>query len=93
MMPLKRFQQLQRLLHFVDNSTQNDVSATDILLKIKPIIDMVRQKRIKVEPEESHSVDEQIIPCRDKRSKIRQYDRKNLKNGASKTCLGLARLE
>lgn len=57
-MALKRFQQLWRFLRFVDNRTQNDVNATDKLLKIKPTIDMVWQQYMKVEPEESHSVDE-----------------------------------
>lgn len=57
-MALKRSQQLWRFLHFVDNRTQNDVNAADKLLKIKPTIDMVWQQYMKVEPEESHSVDE-----------------------------------
>ena len=47
------------LLTSVDNSTQNEVNATDKLFKIKLIIDMVRQQYIKVESE-LHSIDEQI---------------------------------
>ena len=73
-MPLKRFQQLQRFLHVVDNSTQNDINATDKLFRIKPIIDMVRQQCIKVDLKESHLVNEKIIPCKTKRSWIRQYN-------------------
>ena len=71
-MPLKRFQQLQRFLHVVDNSTQNDINATDKLFRIKPIIDMVRQQCIKVDLKESHLDNEKIIPCKTKRSWIRQ---------------------
>ena len=70
------------LLTSVDNSTQNEVNATDKLFKIKLIIDMVRQQYIKVESE-LHSIDEQIeqiIPCKTKRSKIRHITRKEKKN-------------
>lgn len=69
------------LLTSVDNSTQNEVNATDKLFKIKLIIDMVRQQYIKVESE-LHSIDEQIeqiIPCKTKRSKIRHITRKEKK--------------
>ena len=88
-MPLKRFQQLRRFLHVVDNSTQNDLSATDKLFRIKPIIDMVRQQCIKVDLKESHLVNEKIILCKTKWSWIRQYNpplpKNNKKNGAAQT--------
>ena len=72
--PLKRFQQLRRPVHFADNSREDNVNATDNLFKIKLINDMFGSSEVK--PKESHSVDEQIMPCRTKRSKIRQYDAK-----------------
>ena len=78
-MLIQRFQKLRRFVNFVDNSTQNDINATDTLFTIKPIIDMVRQQCINVEPEESHSDDEQIIPSKTKQSKIRQYNLKRNK--------------
>ena len=43
-MPLKRFQQLQRPVHFAGNSREDNVSATDNLFKIKLINDMVWQQ-------------------------------------------------
>lgn len=74
-MPLKRFEQLRRFLHVVDNDTFDEHSSNK-LFKIQPLIDLVRKECIKVEPEEFHSIDEQIIPCKTKRSKIRQYNPK-----------------
>ena len=70
-MPLKRFDQLRRFLHVVDSDTFAEHSSNK-LFKIQPLIDSVRKECIKVEPEEFHSIDEQIIPCKTKRSQIRQ---------------------
>ena len=70
------------LVTSVDNRTQNEVNATDKPFKIKPIIDIVRQQDIKVEPE-LHSIDkqiEQIIPCKTKRLKIRHITWKEKTN-------------
>ena len=74
-MPLKRFEQLRRFLHVVNNDTFDEHSSNK-LFKIQPLIDLVRKESIKVEPEEFHSIDEQIMPCKTKRSKIRQYNPK-----------------
>ena len=74
-MPLKRFEQLRRFLHVVDNDIFDEHSSNK-LFKIQPLIDLVRKECIKVESEEFHSIDEQIIPCKTKRSKIRQYNPK-----------------
>ena len=79
-MPLKRFEQLRRFLHVVDNDTFYEHSSNK-LFKIQPLIDLVRKECIKEEPEEFHSMDEQIIPCKTKRSKIRQYNLQNPING------------
>uniref|UniRef100_F6X7P9 PiggyBac transposable element-derived protein domain-containing protein n=1 Tax=Ciona intestinalis TaxID=7719 RepID=F6X7P9_CIOIN len=69
---LKRYQKLRRFLHFVDNSTQ----FPNKLFKIQPVLDAVRNECIKIQPEQSHSVDEQIIPAKTKYSKFRQYNPK-----------------
>jgi hypothetical protein len=46
------------------------------LAKVQPIFDIVREQCLKVSPEESHSIDEQIIPAKTKFSGIRQYNPK-----------------
>ena len=74
-MSLKRYEKLRRFLHFVDNSTF-DQQTSGKLYKIQPILESVRQQCLKVPPEESHSVDEQIIPAKTRYSGIRQYNPK-----------------
>lgn len=76
--PLGRFELLKRSLHVVDNTTYNPDN-DDKLFKIRPLIEAVRNECIKVEPEEYQSVDEQIIPSKTKRTKIRQYNPKKPK--------------
>ena len=71
-MPRNRFEARRRFIHFVDNSSVYD--ETNKLLKIQPIIDAVRQRCIEIEPEEYHSIDEQIVPSKTKFTKIRQYN-------------------
>ena len=44
---------------------------------MRPIITAIRDECAKVEPEEFQAVDEQIISCKTKRSKTRQYNPKN----------------
>lgn len=73
-MTLKRFQLLKRYMHFVDNNTFTNTD--DKLFKIKPVVDAVRMECLKIEPEESHSIDEQIIPSKTRYTKIRQYNPK-----------------
>ena len=68
-MPRNRVQELLQYLHFVDN---NNIDKNDKLVKIKPIIEAVRNACVKVEPEEFHSIDEQIIPSKTKFSSVRQ---------------------
>ena len=74
-MPLKRFEKLRRFLHVVDNDTY-DENSPDKLFKIRPLIDLVQKECTKVEPEKYHLIDEQIIPCKAKTSRIRQYNPK-----------------
>ena len=70
-MSRNRFQLLLENLLFVNN---DEIDKNDKLAKIRPIVDIVRNQCIEVEPEEYHSVDEQIIPSKTKFSSIRQYN-------------------
>ena len=78
-MSRNRFRLLLENLHFVNN---DEIDKNDKLAKIRPIVDIARNQYTEVEPEEYHSVDEQIIPSKTKFSSIRQY---NPKNGALRT--------
>ena len=73
-MSVNHLEKLWHYLHFVDNNLGN--TENDKLFKVKPLIDVVRTEGVKIEPEEYLSIDEQIIPCKTKRSKIRQYNSK-----------------
>ena len=77
-MLLKRFESLKRSIHVVDN-TIFDKDSDDKLFKIRPLLEAVRNECIKVKPEEYQSVDEQIIPSKTRRTKIRQYNPKKPK--------------
>ena len=67
-MARNRYELLRRYIHFVDQDTEHD--ANDKLFKIKPILEAVRKECVKVEPEEFHSVDEQIIPSKTRYTKV-----------------------
>ena len=54
-MTLKRYKTLQRFLH-----------ASDKFFKVRPLLDLVRNNCIKIEPEQHHSIDEQIILAKTK---------------------------
>ena len=75
-MPRNLYQELLRYLHFVNNDS---INAQDKLAKICPLISMVRDEFVKIEPEEYKWVDEQIIPVKAKYSSIRQYNPKKPK--------------
>ena len=68
-MSRNRFEVLTRYLHFVDNDSDHDNN--DKLFKIRPMLVGVRNECVKIEPEEHHSIDEQIIPSKTKYTKIR----------------------
>jgi hypothetical protein len=72
----------KKFLHFNDNSRMPDRSCPnyDKLFKVRPLIDAVNDRCKLIQPEESHSVDEQIIPTKG-RSSIRQYLPKNRESG------------
>ncbi len=73
-MPLKRYKKLRANLHFVDNCVMEENASK--LAKIQPVIDIFREQCLKFNPEEYHSVDEQIISAKTKFSGIRQYNPK-----------------
>ena len=78
-MPHKHFEKLRRFLHVVDNNTY-DAASNDKLFDVEPVL-------IIIEPEENHSINEQIIPSRTKYSKVHQYNLKKLgKVGIQKPC-------
>nr|CAH7751324.1 unnamed protein product [Callosobruchus chinensis] len=69
-MPLKRYQQIRRYIHFVNNANQND----DPYLKIRPALEIVRRNCIAVEEEKKQSIDEMMIPYKGKKvGSKRQY--------------------
>jgi hypothetical protein len=74
-MPRKRYEKLRRFLHFVDNMTYDEHTA-DKLFKVWCIVEKVAANCRKVQPEENHSVEEQVIPSKTKYSNIRQYNPK-----------------
>ncbi|KAK2723626.1 hypothetical protein QYM36_002087 [Artemia franciscana] len=69
-----RFTLIQRYLHFNENSKCKPKTdpGHDHLLKVRPIVDMLRENLMRTEPEERHSIDEQIIPFKG-RSVMRLY--------------------
>lgn len=74
---VNRFENLKRFLHFNNNENIPDRSSPnyDKLFKVRPIIESVLNKCKMLEPEEYHSIDEQIIPTKSK-SSIKQYNPK-----------------
>ena len=79
-MTLKRYETLRRFLHASDNNDKNNPeNAGDKLFKVRPLLDLVRNNCIKIEPEQHHSIDEQIIPAKTKRSGgVKQYNPKKI---------------
>ena len=76
----KRFKQLRKYVHIVDNTTKYKPGhKNDRLFKIRPVIEAVRENSMAIEAEPVHSIDEQIIPAKTKRSGIRQYNPKKPK--------------
>ena len=80
-MTLKRYQLIRRFIHANDNTKKtNPENVNDKLFKVRPLLDLVRNNCIKVEPEQCHSIDEQIIPAKTKRSSGgKQYNPKKIR--------------
>ena len=91
-MTLKRYETLRRFLHASDNNDKNNPeNAGDKLITVRPLLDLVRNNCIKIEPEQHHSIDEQIIPAKTKRSgAVNQYNPKKIHNWGFKNmvCAG-----
>jgi len=74
-MSRNRFEELNRYLHFSDNSkvvTNRDDANYDRFNKVRPLLNMLREACQKLEPEEKISVDKQMIPFKGK-NKLKQY--------------------
>lgn len=72
LMSLKRFQQIRRYIHFVNN---NEADTSDRYYKLRPFIEKVRERCLSVEEENAFSVDEMIIPYKGKKAgSRRQYN-------------------
>lgn len=70
LMPLKRYQQIRRNLHFVDNNMQD----SDRYHKVRPVVQKVRENCLAAEREDKFSIDEMMIPYKGtKAGKRRQY--------------------
>ena len=71
---------IRRFIHANDNTKKaNPENVNGKLFKVCPLLDLVRNNCIKVEPEWCHSIDEQIIPAKTKRSSgVKQYNPKKI---------------
>ncbi|OWR41404.1 Phosphatidylinositol 3-kinase catalytic subunit type 3 [Danaus plexippus plexippus] len=70
LMPLKRYQQIRRFLHFVDNNVQD----SDRYYKVWPLVQKIRDNCLAQENERRFSIDEMMIPYKGtKAGKRRQY--------------------
>uniref|UniRef100_W5N3T8 PiggyBac transposable element-derived protein domain-containing protein n=1 Tax=Lepisosteus oculatus TaxID=7918 RepID=W5N3T8_LEPOC len=71
-MPIKRFKCLSRMLHFQNNLVPE--SREDRLVKIRPVIDHMRNKCSQIESENQFSIDEMMVPYKGRKAgSLRQY--------------------
>ena len=64
---LKPYETLRKFLLVNDNDSRNNTkNLNDKLFQMRPLLDLVRNNCIKIEPERIHSIDEQIIPAKTK---------------------------
>lgn len=69
-MSLKRYQQIRRYIHFVNNRNQND----DPYFKVRPVLDIVRRNCLQIDSEKKQSIDEMMVPYKGKKAgSRRQY--------------------
>ena len=75
---LKRYETLRKFLHVNDNVSRNNLeNSNDRLFKVRALLDLVTNNSIKIGPEKTDSIDEQIIPAKTKRSGgVKQYNPK-----------------
>jgi len=70
-MPLKRYQQILRCLHFTNNE-ESDV--TDRFFKVRPVLDIIRLNCLKLSQGQRFSIDEMMVPYKGKKAgSRRQY--------------------
>ncbi|XP_061378889.1 piggyBac transposable element-derived protein 2-like [Danaus plexippus] len=70
LMPLKKYQQIRRYIHFVDNTLQD----SDRYFKIRPLMEKIRKNFLKIEEEGKYSIDEMMIPYKGRKAgKRKQY--------------------
>ena len=68
-LPLKQYKKLREFLHVVDNKEKDKPeNKGDKCFKVKPLLEAVRTNCNKIEPEVNHSIDEQIILAKTKKS-------------------------
>ena len=87
-MTSKAFLTMKRYLHFCDNGVAND----DRLLKIRALIEMIKQQFKKVPLEENLSIDELMVPFKG-RSSLKQYLPKKLHKWGYKSLCYLATVD
>ncbi|KAF9422927.1 hypothetical protein HW555_001470 [Spodoptera exigua] len=75
-MPLKRYQQIRRFLHFNDNNLQD----LDRYYKVRPIVEKIRRNCLKQENENKFSVDEMMIPYKGRKAGNRKQYMKDKPN-------------
>lgn len=70
LMPLKKYQQIRRYIHFVDNTLED----SDRYFKIRPLMEKIRKNFLKIEEEGKYSIDEMMIPYKGRKAgKRKQY--------------------
>ena len=72
--PRNRFETILRYIQFNDNSKmrQKTDDAYDTLYKVRPLLQSLKEGMSRLEPEDKHSVDEQMIPFKGRNS-MKQY--------------------
>ena len=64
-MTLKRYKLIRWFIRAKDNTKKTKPeNVNDKLFKLRPLLDLVSNSCIKEEPEQFHSIDEQIIPLK-----------------------------
>ncbi|KAK9977045.1 hypothetical protein ABG768_018866 [Culter alburnus] len=71
-MSVKRFQCLSRMIHFQDNAISDPDQ--DRLFKVRPVLEHMRKKCLKIESKNQFSIDEMMVPYKGiKAGSLRQY--------------------
>lgn len=76
LMSLKRYQQIRRFLHFVDNSLEDN----DRYYKVRTVAEKVRKNCLKKEYDNKFSVDEMMIPYKGRKAGNRKQYMKDKPN-------------